>query len=57
MTEFDQLIMESVKKTDVSDAQLGKSCRQTLKNYQCLELVDEGGGGGAPLRMIAWDQA
>jgi hypothetical protein len=57
MSEFDELIACVANEVQHSK-EIDESCRKTLKDYQCLDTIDPGGGGGSgSLKMIAWDRS
>lgn len=56
MSEFDELIACVASEVQYSK-EIDESCQKTLRDYQCLDTVDPGGGGNGPLKMIAWDRS
>jgi len=57
MSDIEQLITKVAAQNTRDPLEVQDICQKTIEDYQCLETMDEGGGGGTmPLRMIAWDR-
>ncbi len=56
MSEFDEIIACVVNEVQYT-GEIDELCQQALKDYQCVDTVDQGGGSISPLKMIAWDRS